>query len=386
MQTTGDQFLVKKINKSIVLEKIRTESPLSRAQVSELTGLNKGTVSALVGELIGDHLVYEIGLGQSSGGRKPVMLHFHKTAGYAVGIELGVTFILTVLTDLEGHIVAEQRLPLDVKQPDEVFERLVQQVRALLDRAPQSPYGIIGIGIGVPGIVDASGTILFAPNLQWESFPLKIKLEQEFGLPVTIDNEANVGALGEKQYGAGQTSDDLIYLSVSTGVGSGIILGGRLFRGASGFSGEIGHTSIEVNGRRCSCGNRGCLELYASEGALLEQAASMGIDSFDQLVERAEAGAPEALQLFRQTGEYLGIGIANIINSFNPGLILIGGQMVGAEAWLRNPVQRVVRQRSLPYHREGLEIRFASLKMHSAVLGAAYYAISAFLYKDRVTL
>lgn len=386
MRTTGDQFLVKKINKAIVLETIRSESPLSRAQVSETTGLNKGTVSTLVNELIDDHLVYEIGLGQSSGGRKPMMLHFHKTAGYAVGIDLGVTYILTVLTDLEGHIVAERRLPLGVVEPESVLEQLVRQVRTLIERAPNSPYGIIGIGIGVPGIVGAEGTILFAPNLHWEQFPLRMRLEDEFGLPVTIDNEANAGALGEKQYGAGRQSDDLVYLSVGTGIGSGIVIGGHLFRGSSGFSGEIGHTSIEANGKRCSCGNRGCLELYASEGALVEQARSIGASDFDQLIELAESGNPEALQLFHQTGEYLGIGIANVINTFNPQLILIGNQMVRAETWVRNSIQRAVRQRSLPYHREGLDIRFAELKTHSTVLGAAYYAISAFLFKDRVTL
>ncbi|MFK7694331.1 ROK family protein [Paenibacillus sp. HJGM_3] len=386
MRTTGDQQLVKKINKSIVLETIRTDCPLSRAQVSETTGLNKGTVSTLVNELIEAHLVYEIGLGQSSGGRKPMMLHFNKTAGYAVGIDLGVTYILTVLTDLDGHIVAEHRLPLGVQEPEPVLEQLVRQVRTLIERAPVSPYGIIGIGIGVPGIVDAEGTILFAPNLHWEAFPLRERLEREFGLPVTIDNEANAGALGEKQYGAGRTSDDLVYLSVGTGIGSGIVLGGHLFRGSHGFSGEIGHTSIESNGKKCSCGNRGCLELYASEGALMEQARAIGAASFDALVDMAEAGQPEALQLFHQTGEYLGIGIANIINTFNPQLILIGNQMVRAEAWLRNSILRVVRMRSLSYHREGLDIRFAELKTHSAVRGAAYYAISAFLFKDRVTL
>ncbi|MDF2669568.1 MAG: hypothetical protein K0R67_1874 [Paenibacillus sp.] len=386
MRTTGDQFLVKKLNKSIVLETIRKESPLSRVQVSEMTGLNKGTVSSLVNELVQDHLVYEIGLGKSSGGRKPIMLHFDKTAGFAIGIDLGVTYMLTVLTDLEGHIVAEQQTPIDQQDPEFVFQQLVKQVRMLIDRAPSSPYGIIGIGIGVPGIVNADGTILLAPNLHWEQFPLHEKLEKEFGLPVTLDNEANAGALGEKQYGAGRTSDNLLYLSVGTGIGSGIIIGGQLYRGVSGFSGEVGHTSIESNGKRCSCGNRGCLELYASEGALTEQGHGIGADSFDELLAMAEAGKPEALHLFHQTGEYLGIGIANMIHIFNPQLVIIGNQMVRAETWVRNSILRVVKQRSLPFHRDSMEVRFAALRTHSTVLGASYYAIYAFLTKDHVTL
>ncbi|MDF2661728.1 MAG: hypothetical protein K0Q94_4519 [Paenibacillus sp.] len=386
MQTTGDQHLVKKINKTIVLEAIKKESPLSRAQLSEMTGLNKGTVSTLVSELIEEKLVYEIGLGRSSGGRKPVMLLFNKTAGYAIGVDLGVRYLLAVLSDLDGKIVSERQVELERSEAGYVLPVLADTVRSLADAAPDSPYGVVGVGIGVAGIVDDKGTVLFAPNLEWRQVELQRLLAEELGLPVTIGNEANAGALGEMQYGAGQEASDLVYLSVGTGIGAGIVVGGRILPGTGGFAGEIGHTTIEQNGRKCSCGNKGCWEQYASEKALLEAAKPLGVERLGKLVELAESGSTEAIRLFHEVGESLGLGIANIVNTLNPDLILIGNQMTRAEPWIRSSIERVVTSRSLPFHRKQAQIRFASLDTHSTVLGSVYDAISAFFSKDRISL
>lgn len=383
MHTTGDQYLVKKINKAIVVDAIRNHSPLSRAQLSEMTGLNKGTVSTLVGELIEEQLVHEIGLGRSSGGRKPVMLVFNRSAGYAVGVDIGVKYLIAVLTDLDGQIVAERQVELERHEREQVVAVLTAAVRALIADAPTSPYGIVGAGVGVPGIVDDKGTVLFAPNLEWEDVDLQGILQDEFGFPFVVDNEANAGALGELHYGAGREAADIVYLSVSTGIGAGIVIGKQLMKGATGFSGEIGHTTIETNGRKCRCGNKGCWEQYASERAILEMAKPLGVERFGRLLELAQQESPDALRLFHDVGESLGVGIANIVNTFNPELILIGNQMSRAEKWLRSSVERVVAQRSLPYHRRQVQIRFASLGMHSTVLGAAYRAISSFFTKDR---
>jgi len=386
VRTTGDQHLVKKINKAIVLDVIRTNSPLSRARLSDMTGLHKGTVSALVGELIEERFVYEIGFGQSSGGRKPVMLLFNKTAGHAVGVDLGVNYVLAVLTDLEGQIVAETQVELERQDVEFVYGKLADAMRNLIGQAPDSPYGIVGAGVGVAGIVDGEGNVLFAPNLEWENVDLKHRLENEFGFPVVIENEANAGALGEKHYGTGKNASNLVYLSVGIGIGAGIVIGKQLFKGGAGFSGEIGHTTIETNGKKCRCGNNGCWERYASERAVLELARPLGVDRLEALVGLADRESPEAIRVFQQVGEKLGIGIANIVNTFNPELIIIGNRMTRAEKWIRPAIERVVRERALPFHRRQVDIRFASLDTHSTVLGAAYCAISAFFAKDRVTL
>lgn len=397
MHITGDQSLVKKINKTIVLETIKNKCPLSRAQISELTGLNKGTVSTLVNELLNEDLVSEIGPGQSSGGRRPVLLLFNKNAGHALGVDLGVNYILAVLTNLQGEILEERTVSLRSLTYGSVLETLKQTLQELIALAPPSTYGIIGIGVGVPGIVDDRGKILFAPNLGWKDINLKTALEEEFQVPVTIDNDANAGALGEKKFGAGKNVSNLVYVSVGIGIGTGIIINHELFRGSQGLSGEMGHTIIEVNGKKCRCGNRGCWELYASENALLELVQSVLQDeakridhpadiSIEHIVKWAEKNDPKIINILTQVGEYLGIGVANIINTFNPELVIIGNRLTKLERWLTNPLQRVVESRALPYHQRNLKIHFSNLGIYSCALGASSFAISHFFANTTVTV
>jgi glucokinase-like ROK family protein len=394
MKTTGDQSLVKKINKSIVLETIKNNFPLSRAQISEMTGLNKGTVSSLVNELIADDLVYEVGPGQSNGGRRPVMLLFNKVAGYAIGVDLGVNYILTVLTNLRGEIVKEHMTSLNQTSFDFIFNTLKQSIQTMIDHTPPSPYGIVGIGIGIPGIIDDKGTVLFAPNLKWENIDLKNMIANEFPFPVSIDNEANSGALGEKLFGVGKDASNLVYVSAGIGIGTGIIIDNELYKGSSGFSGEMGHLTIEVNGKKCSCGNRGCWEMYASENALLEQAKSLSIHSdradkpldIESLVKMADDGHAEVIHLFNTIGEYLGIGLTNIINTFNPELIIIGNRLSAAKNWLINPIRRVIENRALPFHRKLLRIEFSGLNIYSCALGASSIAVSRFFSENNITV
>ena len=178
---TGDSALIRRINTAIVLECIRNESPLSRARISERTGLNKATVSSLVSNLIAGGLVSEIGTGESSGGRKPVMLLFNAGAGYAVGIDVGVNYIRGLLTDLAGTPVARRETKIARRSPEDVLPLLHDVIRGLIGDAPASRYGVVGIGIGVSGIVDDGGTILFAPNLNWRNVPLRRLVEEQIG-------------------------------------------------------------------------------------------------------------------------------------------------------------------------------------------------------------
>ena len=387
MRKTGDLNLVKEINKSIVLDYIRHQSPISRARIAELAGLTKATVSSLVNELIGSRLVQEIGAGASSGGRKPMMLLFNGTAGYSIGVDLGVDYILVVLTDLSGRIVFERRHAHTNTSVERVIDALKAAIREAADQAPASAYGIIGIGIGIPGISDGQGRVLFAPNLGWENVPLGPAIEEAFGVPVVIDNEANAGAVGELQFGTGQAADNLVYLSIGSGIGTGIVLNKELYRGSSGFSGEFGHTSIELEGKPCRCGNRGCWELYASESALLEEARKQledrGLD-VGRLIRLAEQGDEAAIRLFERWGFYLGIGIVNIMNGINPGLIVIGGKLAEAEQWLKAPLLAAVERRSMPYPRAGMGLKFSGLGARSTVLGACSFAISKFFASTKV--
>jgi len=383
---TGDQALVKRINTSIILDMIRQQAPVSRAKVSKLTGLNKATVSNLVQELCNNHLVQEIGPGQSSGGRKPQLLLFNGQAGYAVGVELRVKQMTAVLTDLEGKILAEDDKALEEHDVQTVTSLMVDMIHGLMRQAPPSPYGIIGIGIGVPGMVDEDGTVLFAPNLGWEMVPLQQQLEDELGLPVTIDNEANAGAQGELRFGAGQDARHLLYISAGSGIGSGIIINGELYKGARGYAGESGHMSIEADGRECTCGNRGCWELYASEKSYDNKNGILPSKNTFELVHHAELGHQETIRHFEELGRYLGVGITNLVNGFNPQSVIIGGPLSDARPWIEDTLQQVVAERTLPYHRELMEIRFSELGSRSTMIGAAYSAISQFLGPVRVSM
>ncbi|WP_199909988.1 ROK family protein [Paenibacillus sp. CAA11] len=398
MKQTGDQFLVKKINKSIVLETIRSFSPISRAKVSELTGLNKGTVSSLVSELMESDLVSELGPGESSGGRKPLILIFNRSAGHAIGVDIQVDAVSAVVTDLQGAILGRTSVELSETEVPAVIRAIRTAVEELAKLAPPSAYGIVGVGVGVPGIVDGSGTVLFAPNLRWSEVKLQEILVHELQLPVIIDNEANAGAEGEKLFGAGRDVDNLIYLSVSHGIGTGIILNREIYKGASGFSGEAGHFSIVADGIRCTCGNYGCWELYASENALLEEAdrllhphkiagaAEHRRNTLEELIELAAGGDDQVVELFKQTGKYLGIGIANLVNVFNPELILIGNRMALAEEFIASTIIKTVNERSLFFHRNAVRIEFSHLNLDSTVLGAASFALSQFFGKTRVSV
>ncbi|MEK3825312.1 ROK family transcriptional regulator [Paenibacillus sp. FSL K6-1558] len=387
MKITGDQMLVKKINKSIVLDTIRRHAPLSRAKLSEVTGLNKATVSNLVADLISDELVQEIGPGESSGGRKPLMLLFRSTAGYAVGLELSVTRLKGVLTDLEGHIVADYAVDLKQHDATSVFEQLKLAASHLIKQAPPSPHGVIGIGIGVPGMVDEQGTVLFAPNLKWEMVPLRSMMEESFNLPVTIDNEANAGARGELNFGAGVGVRHLIYISAGIGIGSGIMVDGELYKGAWGYAGETGHMSIEAEGLPCSCGNRGCWELYASEKVYEHpDQQHLPAHTTKELIEHAQNGHQDVIALYNIIGRKLGVGITNIVNSFNPERIIIGGPLSEAKPWIESALKQVVEERTLPYHRRSLQVEWAALGSRSTRIGAAYSAISQFLGNVRVSV
>ncbi len=383
---TWNQHVVKVENKTLVLEKIIEHSPISRADIAGITGLNKGTVSSLVNELIIENLINESGPGKSSGGRRPVMLHFNKLAGYSIGIDLGVNYILGVLTDLNGNICVEKQTGFTGLDYDDILMELFHIIDALIAAAPQSPYGIVGIGIGVPGIVNTGNDILLAPNLNWRNVHLKPAVEEKYGVPVIIENEANAGAYGEKKFGAGKTFDNIIYVSVGVGIGVGLILNGRLYRGNNGFSGELGHMTIDVNGPTCECGNRGCWELYASEKFLLQEARRAGLNngeendaSLQTIIKLAKEGDPNALDVLDKAGKYLGVGINNIIHAFNPDLVIIGNRIASAKTWLIPPIHKWIENQTLWFSQKDLKISFSDLLAYSAALGVAAFATEQFI-------
>ncbi len=385
---TGDQALVREINLSIILNCLRGVAPLSRAQLAQMTGLNKTTVSSLVNELLESGFIREVGLGQSSGGRRAMMLDLNPDAGRIIGLEIGVDFLSIILTDFQARILWRCKKETDPAQSqDTILNLAVELTRDARAATEQDSGSLLGIGIGVPGLVDSSsGMLLFAPNLKWHDVPIKDVFVHEFGIPVFVDNDADVAALGERYFGVAQHVEDFIYLAVGVGLGGGIVLGGKPYGGVGGYAGEIGHTTIVEDGERCNCGNRGCWETLVSQKAVIKRARkaveSHGESRIAQLVggrleqisipiivQAASEGDGVARQVLEETGVYLGIGIANLINTFNPELIILGGVISLASDYLLPAIERTIEERSLAWPRRMVRIMASSHGPDACVMG-----------------
>ncbi|ERM92667.1 xylose repressor [Caldanaerobacter subterraneus subsp. yonseiensis KB-1] len=397
---TADQLLVKQINKSIVLNTIRKKGNISRAEIASITGLNKSTVSFLVDELINEGFVKEEGPGESRGGRKPIILNINEKAGCIIGIDLDVNYILIVLTDLMANVIWEKKMDIEIGESQQtIIERLIELIDEAISNAPETVKGILGIGIGVPGIVDyKKGIILLAPNLKWENVPLKQIVEDKFKIKVRIDNEANVGAIGEKWFGEGSKYNNFVYVSAGIGVGTGIIINGELYRGTMGLAGEMGHMTIDIHNHQCRCGNTGCWENYASEKALFEYIENQLInnvkdeyinkENFDNLttlkvIDYAQKGSIIAKKALKEVGKNLGVGVVNIINTFNPELVIIGNTLSLAKELILDEILKEVEAKSLVYRYSKTKITTSKLELQAGAVGAVSLVISElFAYPD----
>jgi N-acetylglucosamine repressor len=401
---TGDQALVREINLSIILNCLREASPFSRAQLAEITGLNKTTVSSLVRELIDRQFVREIGFDSSGGGRPAVLLELNPNAGCIIGMEIGVDFILAILTDFKAQVLRRHREDTDQAEGQEaILAKALDMVRQTLAVGKSTHNPVLGIGIGVPGLVDvSSGTLLFAPNLKWRDVPLRKVFSGEFDVPVFVDNDANVAALGEKYFGAARHSKDFVYLSIGVGLGGGIVLDGQLYRGIGGYAGEVGHMTIMSDGERCNCGNCGCWETLVSQTAVVNRVRKTveagNASQVSQLVngrlerisipiiiEAAEEGDEVARQTLEETGVYLGIGIANLINAFNPELIIFGGVMSLASNYLLPAAEKTLKERSLAWPRRMARVMASSYGPDACVMGGVALVLHDILSRPALT-
>ncbi|WAM33577.1 ROK family transcriptional regulator [Caldicellulosiruptor morganii] len=392
----GNHALIKQINKLLILKTILDHRTISRAKISRLVDLNKATVSNLTDELIKEGFVIEKGYGHSKGGRRPVLLEVNKNVGLIIGIDLGVNYIHLILTNFIGEIIWERNMAIKLGEKQEkILESLFMIIEEAIKAAPPTQKGILGIGIGVPGIVEKnSGTVLLAPNLKWQDVPLKRMVESRFGLPVYIDNEANAGALGEKWFGGWGDVSHLLYVSVGIGIGAGIVIGEEVYRGAKGFAGEVGHMTIDFNDDVCSCGNVGCLENFASERALLSLIKTLVESGVEDeyinrdTVEEMDAGyiIQSALQRSRvamnaitDIANKLGIGIANLVNIFNPDIVVIGNKASFMGDLFLEELRRIVYKRAFITQYHHVRVEVSKLKDRACVLGCVAMVISDML-------
>ena len=354
---------LKVLNRLLVRETIRRHGPIARYEVAKLTGLTPPTVTVIVNELLREGVVKEIGFGESTGGRRPVMLTLNPRAGYVLAIRLQRGQAMTALLDLGAGILASQILRLDSHLPGEVVETVGGSCGQLLEATGIRIEDVFWCGIASPGLIDPShGVVARSSNLGWENVPLgKMVSNKLRGIPVHVENISNAAAVGERLFGSGRGCPNLIYLNLSVGIGAGIIINGEIFGGARGYAGEVGHmVLVPEGGPRCSCGREGCFEAICSTRTVLEKAKGIleemtlkpyGLKkenlTITEVVTRPLLELPAIQRILAETGAMIGIAIANLVSLFNPEMVILGGELAQAGSVLLEAAVRVAKERAL---------------------------------------
>jgi N-acetylglucosamine repressor len=341
---SADRRLIRGINQALVLGLIRDRGPISRTAVAAVARLSPATVSAITAELIEQGLVHETEPGASTGGRRPILLALNRGAALVLGVKLTETTLVAALADLGARVVDQRATPLGPdRSPEAVVAHLAETVEAL--RAAHPGRRVVGLGLGLAGVVDrAAGVCRFSPFLRWRDVPLRRLLEARLDLPVVIENDVNTLALAEQWFGAGVGVADFLVVTLGRGVGLGMVLDGRLYRGGRGGGGEFGHVTVDPQGPRCQCGKRGCLEALVSDPALLAQsrrALGPGV-SLPEAVRRARGGDAAAQAVFAAAGRTLGAALAALVNLLDPPLIIVGGEGAGTLDLMLEPMREAL--------------------------------------------
>ncbi|NLB72640.1 MAG: ROK family transcriptional regulator [Firmicutes bacterium] len=400
--TTGNQGLVKDLNKAIVFNMIWRSAPTSRADISRASGLNRSTVSSLVDELIAEGYVTELGAGESALGRKPIMLQSNPDAGIIIGVELGVNYIRLIASDIAANVISCSGFSIDPADGvDRIVKTMLEAIESMAASVPSTLRGLIGVGVGVPGLVRSdSGVLAFAPNLKWRDVPLRDIMMGRLGIPVFVDNEANTAAMGERWFGAGVGVENMAYVSVGIGLGVGIVINGELYRGSSGYAGEMGHFTMQPDGPECGCGNRGCWETLASKSATIARvirAIEEGRPTIlaghakhrftmDDLADACVRGDEVAREALEDTGRYLGIGIAGLINTFNPELVIVGSSVGRCSRLVLDEVEKEIRARGLTQLTKDVRVVKAALGADSCAIGGISLVLSDLLSLPKIAL
>ncbi len=371
-----------------ILRLIWQRKRMSRAQIVREENLSRSTVSEVVAELLPTGLITEVGTGKSSGGRRPIILEFRDDAAVILGVEMGAAHVGVALTDLRGRVLAwHTRLHPVRTDPLGTRSLIGELCDVCLEEAAQG-RPLLGIGIAVPSPVDPAkpdGGLTEVVLPKWEGRLGLEGLSARLGAPLMVDNDANLGALCEHWWGAGRDVDDLAYIKVATGIGCGFVIGGEIYRGATGVAGEIGHLAITPHGKRCLCGLRGCLVTLVGTPALVERTAELLGDDASEArsvlagqvltigdIEKAALdGDPVARQVVTEAAEYLGIAVAGLLNLMNPAMVVFGGDLAGLGEMLLGPIRETVRQRTLVSQVTAATLVTSTLGTQSIAVGAA---------------
>ncbi len=377
---TGSKELIRDINTNLVLETIINNTAISRAAIAKHLGLTKATISAIVQELINKKLVIEIGSDDTSLGRKPILLSLHKKAGYVICIDMGVDTISALVSDLLGEDCSLKQIKTP-KNTNNIVNVLIELIESM--KLPEdTPYNLVGITLGIHGVI-ANNQVSFAPYYNLSGINIADGLEQHFNTPVYLENEANLSVIGEKTFQYDYTN--IANISVHSGIGLGIIVNHQLYTGYNGRAGEFGHTIIEIDGRQCPCGNKGCFEQYASERSLLREFAALkGTEemSIEDFRVAFEANDPDAEKIMNDFIKYMSIGINNILNAYNPDIVVINSSFTIFFPHITEKIEAALTSRMNSY----IRIVPSVLQDTSILLGGICVAIKGFLGVEMLKL
>jgi predicted NBD/HSP70 family sugar kinase len=387
MANKGDGTLawLRERNRERVIGALREQGRTSQADIARVTGLSRTTVSKLVAELKVSGLVGELEVSTADprgvhGGRPAVQLTLRDTSKAVVGIDFGHSHVQVAVANLAHDVLAERVRYIDVNhQATEAFDASVAMVDEVLEEAGYRRAWIIGAGIGIPGPVDrVSGTAGSASILPgWVGLRIGAEMERRLGLPVEIENDANLGALAELTWGAGRDCSTFAYIKAATGIGAGIVVDGKLLRGASGTAGEIGHTTLDEGGALCYCGNRGCLETVASGPAivgLVRNSSAVSLTLAD-VIDRAAGGDVRCRRALSDAGREIGVAVAGLCNLINPERVVVGGLLSRAGDLVLGPIRESIRRYAVHAAAECVQVVPAVFVERAELLGAVALAL-----------
>jgi predicted NBD/HSP70 family sugar kinase len=369
-------------NRERVVEVLRERGRTSQADIARVTGLSRTTVHTLVAELKDSGLVHEVEsrVPDVRGGRPPVLLVLRDSSLAVVGIDFGHSHVKVAIADLAHNLLAERRCDLDVDHHGkEALDTASRMVGEVLAEAGVERKSVIGAGMGIPGPVDrtrsTTGSSTILPG--WIGLRIASEMQNRLGIPVEIENDANLGALAEMTWGAGRECSNFAYIKAATGIGAGLVIDGRLLRGASGTAGEIGHTTLDESGALCYCGNRGCLETVASGPAIIQLVGLVDgeVPTLARIVELAVAGDLRCHRAISDAGREIGVAIAGLCNLMNPERVIVGGLLSRTGEVLLQPMRESIRRHTVQAAAETLDVRPAMFDERAELLGSLALAL-----------
>lgn len=390
-KVTGNNQYLKELNKATVLDLIRQHRKLSRKELADLTGLSPTACGSITRELIKDGFLHETGRGESTGGRKPVMLELKPNSYFAVGFDIGMSELKMVIADITANILIQKSFKHKPGiSADEVIALIREKFQEVTGKENLNKEKFIGCGLSIPGILDRNTRkIVIAPNLSWNEVDLGSKVAEALDMPTYIENEAMCSAICEHWIGKCSSIENFVCINIESGIGAGIFISDSMYRGFSGSAGEIGHLIVEENGRVCGCGNRGCLETYASTRHMLEEVNERiqkgyssdiikpGADplTWDEMVDAANKGDELCMKVLKRGAVFLGFAAAFLINTLNPEAIVLGKCFTEYAPLVMDTLIETINEKALKYPASKVKVFTSEFGMNSSALGAAMIPI-----------